>query len=81
MHAGAQQQPGVVAETIEKSTRVLYNNCNGDWTAFSHPDVMAVLYVKNFIIPTTYTFIYNNSAQRFNRWSSSSTYTKLYEKL
>ena len=37
-----QRQPGVVAVTVDKATRVLHNNYNGDWTAFSHPDVMTV---------------------------------------
>ena len=37
-----QRQPGVVAVTIDKASRVLYNIYNRSWTAWSHPDVMTV---------------------------------------
>ena len=36
------QIPWVNLYTSYKALRVLYDNYNGDWTAFSHPDVMTV---------------------------------------
>ena len=34
-----------------KAAGVLYDNYNGDWTAFLHPGVLTEMYVYNIHIP------------------------------
>ena len=47
-----------------RQEHVLYNNYNGDWSAFSYSYVLAeiYMYVKNFVITYTINTSYNNNA-------------------